>query len=161
MKINELRLKNRDLYLVVEYNLFDDETTFLDFIATELENGAQIVQLNTTNKSTKENINTGKKIRELCSIYNALLIVSDRIDIAQTIEADGIFLDKNSFDVDTARELLGENIIIGTNYLTNNIDYIITETAPQDKMDFPCFARISTQENTNKKIIYKKFEENT
>lgn len=161
MKINKLRLKDKYFYLVVEYNLLDDETTFLDFIATELENGAQIVQLNTTNKSTKETINTGKKIRELCSIYNALLVVNDRIDIAQTIEADGIFLDENSFDVNTARELLGENIIIGTNYITDNIDYIITETAPQDKMDIACFIKTVTQENINKKIIYKKFEENT
>lgn len=157
MKINKLRLKNKDLYLIVEYNLFNDETAFLDFIAIELEKGAQIIHINTTNKSTREICNTGKKLRELCSIYNALLIVNDRIDIAQAIEADGIFLDENSFDINTAREMLGTSVIIGTNYITDNIDYIITDTIPQEKLDIFYYVKETTQKNTNKKIIYKKF----
>lgn len=156
MKINKLRLKNKDLYLIVEYNFFNDETTFLDFIATELENGAQIIHINTENKSTREIYNTGKKLRGLCSIYNALLIVNDRIDIVQAIEADGIFLDENSFDVNTAREMLGTNVIIGTNYITDGVDYIITDTIPQEKPDIFYYVKETTQENTNKKIIYKK-----
>lgn len=161
MKINKLRLKDKNKYLVINTNLFDEETSLLDFIASELENGMQILQLNTNNVTTKMLINSGRKIRELCSIYNALLIVNDRIDIAQNIEADGIFLDENSFDIHTAKEYLGENIIVGTNYQSENADYIITNKNCNEISNIICFAKDLNRNNNNKKIIYKKIEENT
>lgn len=160
MKINKLRLKDKNKYLIVEPSLFNNETLLLDFVASELENGTQIIQLNTNNSYTKNLINIGKRIRELCSIYNALFIVSDRIDITNITEADGIFLDENSYDIYTAREQLGNDIIIGTNFLTDEADYIISDdVCNQNKI--PCFVKIKSLENNNKKIIYKKFKENT
>ena len=155
MKINQLRLKDKNLYLIIEYELFDDETQLLDTIAMELENNIQVIHLNCGHACTKNIIATGRKIRELCSIYNALLIINDRIDITIEIEADGIFLDENSFSVTSAKELLSDKYIIGTNYLTSDIDFIIGENKINTS-EIPCYVRCLMDVTNNKKIIYKK-----
>ncbi|MBQ8886796.1 MAG: thiamine phosphate synthase [Candidatus Gastranaerophilales bacterium] len=155
MKINKLRLRNRDLYLIIQYELFLNEDDLLDTIAQELENGVSIVQINYGHALTSEAIKITKKLRELCSIYNVLLIVNDRLDIAQIIEADGVFIDKNSFSVKVARDFLGDNYIIGTNYFEENIDFIITEQ-DYNIEGIPCYKSSLASNDDNKKIIYKK-----
>ncbi|MCD7878310.1 MAG: thiamine phosphate synthase, partial [Candidatus Gastranaerophilales bacterium] len=78
-----------------------------------LKGGVQIVQLREKNIEACKIIELGKRIRELCSIYNALFIVNDRIDIAQIVHADGVHLGQEDIDIKSAREIAGENMIIG------------------------------------------------
>ncbi len=132
MKINQLRLLNKKEYLIVNSNQFSSDNDFLDFIASKLEQGTQIIQLDEKHFDDKKTIEIGKRIRELCSIYEALFVINSRLDIAQIIDADGVHLEENGITPHQARELLGENAIIGisakdTTEITNEIDYIITE----------------------------------
>ena len=113
MKINKLRLKDKKLYLIADSASFKTETEFFDAIANELNNGFQIIELRETKSNPEKIIRLGKIIRELCSIFNALFIINDRIDIAQIIQADGIMLNTHSIDVASARELVGAETIIG------------------------------------------------
>ena len=69
-------------------------------------------------------IELGKRIRELCSIYNALFIIYDRLDIAQIVHADGVLLEEDSIDVETTREILGSNFIIGIQINKENDNFI-------------------------------------
>lgn len=135
MKLNELRLKNKKLYLITNSDIFYNTDNFLDAIASALNGGVQIVQYREKHLGAKKIIVIGKKIRELCSIYNALFIVNDRVDIAKILEADGVHLGQNDIDIKNARNLLGENAIIGMNIHSqeqakdaemNGADYIIT-----------------------------------
>ena len=137
MKINQLRLLNKKEYLIVSSNQFSSDNDFLDFIASKLEQGTQIIQLDEKHFDDKKTIELGKKIRELCSIYEALFIINTRIDIAQIIQADGVHLEENGITPHQARELLGENIIIGisvknTTKITKEVDYIITEKSAEN-----------------------------
>lgn len=132
MKINQLRLLNKKEYLIVSSNKFSSDNDFLDFIASKLEQGTQIIQLDEKHFDDKKTIELGKKIRELCSIYEALFIINTRIDIVQITQADGVHLEEKGITPHQARELLGENTIIGisvkdTTEITNEVDYIITE----------------------------------
>lgn len=136
MKINKLRLANRTKYLIVNLENFKTIDELLDKIAYELENGTDIVQINEILNNAQKTIIIGKKLRELCSIYNVLLIMKSRIDIAQIIEADGIFLEKNDISIHNAKELVNETMIFGTksdteneinDTITNNFDYVITK----------------------------------
>jgi len=136
MKINKLRLANRTKYLIVNLENFKTTDELLDKIGYELENGTDIIQINEIPNNAQKTIIIGKKIRELCSIYNVLLIIKSRIDIAQIIEADGIFLEKNDIPIHNAKELVNETMIFGTKSntkneineaITNNFDYIITK----------------------------------
>ena len=156
MKINKLRLKDRNIYLIIQYELFSTEDDFLDSVACELENGSSVLNINFGHASTSEIIKIAQKVRELCSIYNALLIVSDRLDIAQIIESDGVYLDENSFSVNIAREFLGNNYIIGTNYFEKDIDFMISDEI-FDTVEIPCYKRVLPNNKDIKKIFYKKF----
>ncbi len=113
MNINQLRLKNKKKYLIINSELFDNENNFLDSVANELKRGIDIIELRETNSKPDRIVEIGKKIRELCSIFNTLFIINDRIDIAQVIQADGILLNKFSIDILYARELTNDKTIIG------------------------------------------------
>ncbi len=130
--IKSLLLKAKNIYLITNSDgLSEDE--FLDKVATCLKAGVKLVQYREKNKSAKEIIETGLKLRQLCSMYDALLIVDDRIDIAQIIDADGVHLGQDDIDINFARKILGEDKIIGISThkpddallaLSNGADYI-------------------------------------
>lgn len=113
MDINQLRLANRKLFLVVSSDEFESDEKFLDFVASSLQGGVQILLYRDKNSTARKIIRLGKRLRELCSIYNALFIVNDRVDIAQIIEADGIHLGQDDIDICFARQILEPEIIIG------------------------------------------------
>ena len=54
-----------------------------------------------------------KKVKELCALYDALFIINDRVDIAHILGADGVHLGQEDIDINSARDLLGKDSIIG------------------------------------------------
>ncbi len=113
MKLNKFRLKDKRLYLVTNSDKFATEDDFLDAVAAALDGGVDIVQLREKTCCAKKIIDLGKKIRNLCSMYGALFIVNDRIDIAKIVEADGVHLGQDDADIVSARSILGEHAIVG------------------------------------------------
>lgn len=111
--LNQLRLKDKKLYLITSRDDFDSDDAFLDAIASALNGGVDLVQLREKTATAKKIIELGKKIRGLCSIYNALFIVNDRVDIAKIVEADGVHLGQNDVDIENAWRILGKDAIIG------------------------------------------------
>lgn len=112
-KFAKLRLENKNLYLVTDRTKFNDNNTFLDAVASSLKGGTQIVQLREKNASAREFIELGKRIKELCSLYEAVFIINDRVDIALAVEADGVHLGQDDIDIKSARKILGNEAIIG------------------------------------------------
>ena len=113
MNIKKYLLDKRNLYLVTNSDKFDSDEEFLDRVALALKNGVDIVQLREKNRPAKEIIKLGLKIRELTSNFNALFIVNDRVDIAKIVKADGVHLGQDDISFASAREILGEEAIIG------------------------------------------------
>lgn len=112
-KLNKLRLQDRKLYLVTNSDGFNSDDEFLDAVASSLKGGVDVLQLREKNSSAKRIIELGKKIRQLCSIYNTIFIINDRIDIAKIVDADGVHLGQDDADIEAAREILGESAIVG------------------------------------------------
>lgn len=116
-KYNQIKLAEKKLYLVTNSDKFESEDDFLNAVASALKGGVDILQLREKNKSAKEIISLGKKIKELCSLYDATFIVNDRVDIALSIGADGVHLGQDDMDINSARELIkntrGSDFIIG------------------------------------------------
>ena len=110
---NRIKLSEKKLYLVTNSDSFESEDAFLDAVASALEGGVDIVQLREKKMGANEILNLGKKIKLLCSQYNATFIVNDRIDIAAILQADGVHLGQDDLDVKSAREILGHNTIVG------------------------------------------------
>ncbi|HEX5660857.1 MAG TPA: thiamine phosphate synthase [Polyangiales bacterium] len=62
---------------------------------------------------TRELVALGRALRASTDERGALLLVSDRIDIAQAIDADGVQLPELGFAPELARALLGRHALIG------------------------------------------------
>lgn len=107
-----LRLPKFDLYLVTDRG----QTAGRDLLwALEqaLAGGVRAVQLREKDLGGRELFVLAKKIKKLCERYHASLFVNDRIDVALGIDADGVHLGGASMPVRAARDLLGEEKMIG------------------------------------------------
>lgn len=122
LKLNEYRLAHVKNYLVIEKYTDETDDDFLNRIAEKLNNKIDMLQFNQGNISTKEYYLLGKKLRELCSIFNVIFIIKNRIDVAKAVNADGIILEENELPPDFAKEFLEENSIIGLLTTAQNPD---------------------------------------
>ena len=52
-------------------------------------------------------------VKQVTDAYEVPLLINDRVDIALAVGADGVHLGQNDLPVQVARELLGEDKIIG------------------------------------------------
>ncbi len=112
-KYNQIKLNQKNLYLVTNSDSFKSDDDFLDAVASALQGGVDILQLREKTKPASEILALGKKIKQLCLQYDTTFIVNDRVDIAYVLEADGVHLGQNDLDVKSARNILGDNFIIG------------------------------------------------
>lgn len=103
---------NTSLYFITDSTLFSEEE-FLRRVEEALKGGVTLLQLREKDKSTREYISLAKKVHAIAKRYNVPLIIDDRIDVAMAIGAEGVHLGQSDMPIDTARKILGENMIIG------------------------------------------------
>ncbi|OFX38116.1 MAG: thiamine-phosphate diphosphorylase [Bacteroidetes bacterium GWA2_32_17] len=82
-------------------------------INSTLDAGCKWIQLRFKNCEKKQLINLTEKIKKLCSLYNSTLIINDNVDIAKIADIHGVHLGLKDMPITTAREILGEDKIIG------------------------------------------------
>ena len=100
------------LYLITDRNNARDRV--LNFVVEEaLKGGARAVQLREKDLTSRQLHEVACDLRKLTTRYGALLFINDRIDIAQSVDADGVHLGGSSIPVHRARTLLGEEKLIG------------------------------------------------
>ena len=78
-----------------------------------LDGGVKAVQLREKDLGGKELFELAEKTRRLCNRYSARLFINDRLDVALAVEADGAQLGKTSIPIESARNLLGPEKLIG------------------------------------------------
>jgi thiamine-phosphate pyrophosphorylase len=91
----------------------------LETVEAALKGGLTLVQYR--NKTADDNfrLEQAKKLRQLCSLYGAIFIVNDRVDLALAVDADGVHLGQQDMPITIARQLLGPQRLIG-NSTTNS-----------------------------------------
>ena len=145
-QFNLLKLEKKKLYLITSSEKFISKDDFLDAIASALQGGVDIIQLR--EKCIPDNVvvEMGHKIRTLCDEFGATFIVNDRADIAKIVQADGVHLGSEDISVSDARDVLGENAIIGkTTHTPEEV-----EKAIKDGADYITLGPISfNPKNTN------------
>jgi len=99
-------------YLVTQESLSAGRST-VEIARAAIEGGVDAVQLRDKNQSALRRYETGQRLRELTAETGVDLIVNDRVDLAQSIDADGVHLGQSDLPVPVARDLLGEDAVIG------------------------------------------------
>ena len=144
-KKSEEILKEHDLYVIT-----DQKENLLEIIEDLLIAGVKIIQHRFKVGTDKDNLREALQIKSLCTRYDSLFIINDRVDIALASNADGIHLGQDDLDLKTARKLMGHSKIIGVS-ANNEIDI---SKALKDGCDYigigPVF---DTKTKKNKKAI--------
>lgn len=94
----------RGLYLVSAREMLKDEE-FFKKIEDSFKAGVKIFQLREKTASSKEFLEIGRKLKELCKKYNVTFIINDRADIASLLDADGLHLGDNDIDIKDAKKI--------------------------------------------------------
>ena len=91
-------------------------------VEAALEGGVRLVQYRAKDGSLAPDgqpitdavrLQQAQALRQLCSRYDALFLVNDRIDIALAVDADGVHLGQGDLPPALARQLLGPEKLIG------------------------------------------------
>ena len=111
---------NTKLYFITDSTNYREEE-FLFRVEEALKGGVTLLQLREKEKTTREYIELAKKVHSITKKYNVPLIIDDRVDVALSIDAEGVHVGQSDMPVYLARKLMGGNKIIGAT----------TKTVPQ------------------------------
>lgn len=100
------------LYLITDRNFLKGRS-LKTVVEEAILGGSSIVQVREKNISTREFYRVALEVKEITNYYKVPLIINDRIDIAQAIDADGVHLGQDDMYLSIARKILGKNKIIG------------------------------------------------
>jgi thiamine-phosphate pyrophosphorylase len=85
----------------------------LSVVKNAVAAGVKVVQYREKQASTREMLEEARQLRAICRPGQVIFLVNDRVDLALSVEADGVHLGQDDLPHDLARKLLGKNKIIG------------------------------------------------
>lgn len=101
-------LQKSSLYLVTS-----PSENLLARVDDALRGGLKLVQYRVKEADDNIWLHQAQQLCRLCRDYGALFIVNDRVDIAFAVDADGVHLGQTDIPIGLAREILGDQKIIG------------------------------------------------
>ena len=98
------------------YPITDDRISGIPaFVQVErlIAGGASFIQLRDKYSSSGELYESAARAVAIARAAGTLIIINDRVDIALVVKADGVHLGQDDLPCDHARQILGEEAIIG------------------------------------------------
>ena len=125
-KIADLKFRNKTRAVKYVYAGYGSIDEFIDKAASDLSSGIEVVLLSGENLTDSEFLDCAKKLKQLCEMFEATFIVESRVDIVYLSRADGVNLNEEDIDIQSAKEILGEEIYIGIslNTLSDVLDLV-------------------------------------
>ena len=87
--------------------------TALEVAAEAIAGGVTLIQLREKKAQLRRVLEEGSRLRELCRSHGVPFVVNDRIDLAILLDADGVHVGQDDVPGLQARQLLGEDKIVG------------------------------------------------
>ena len=100
------------LYVCTDRELMSSATMEAS-VEEAIKGGASVIQLRDKNASGRQMYETALAVKQITDYYHVPLIINDRVDIAQAVDAAGVHLGQSDLPASVARKLLGEDKIIG------------------------------------------------
>ncbi len=109
----KLRRDRMRLYAVTDKSWLKPGESLAEPVEELLKAGTGLIQLRDKRAVEAELLEEARALKELCSRYQALLIVNDNPKIARMAGADGVHVGLSDMEVEEARSYLGADFIIG------------------------------------------------
>lgn len=115
-------MKNLDttMYFITDSTNYSEDE-FLYRVEEACKGGVTLVQLREKERTTREYITLAEKVHKITLRYDIPLIIDDRVDVALAAGAEGVHVGQSDMPVAAARNLMGNDKIIGAT----------TKTVPQ------------------------------
>lgn len=133
---------NLSLYLVANKPSFQDEHLFFSKIQEAVRGGVSCVQLRDHKSDYLTNLKVASRLKEMLREVPLFINTLESIKIAQSIDAEGVYLEEGMSHLE-ARSTLGEKAIIGVSIKTmkdvlavgqtNAVDYLSVKVFPSKK----------------------------
>ena len=127
-----------DLYLITDRRSLPAGRDLLATVRLALRGGVRAVQLREKDLSAAELYPLALELRELTREFSARLLINDRVDLALAVNADGVHLGHHSLPIAVARQLLGNQRLIGVS--THHPDEV--KAAATSGADFVTFGPV-------------------
>ncbi len=118
-----------NLYAITDYRW--DTQTMLDKVEKVVSGGIDVLQYRPKNIETVDMIKQANLLQEVLAPKNIPLIINDAVDVAKVINADGVHLGQNDMKPLSARDYLGNSVIIGLSVGNmpelNNLDVSVVD----------------------------------
>ena len=87
-------------------------------------------------------------LKPVCECHNVALILNDRPDLAAKLDCDGVHIGPNDMPYHAARELVGDNALVGVSCKTSRHEAMILADAGADYVAFGAFFPSQTKNDT-------------
>ena len=145
--ISNRELHKPSIYLISPTSI--DNKTFPALLESVLSSGLiSVFQLRVKKYSDMETIQIIEKLLPICINYKVLFILNDRADIAKVTGVDGVHLGKEDIGIKKARNILGNNKIIGSSCYNSIKLSINSNFLGADYNAFGSFFKTNTKKNT-------------
>lgn len=101
----------KKLNLVTNSDKYTEEE-FLERVESALKGGVDVLQLREKDKTDREILDLGKKVKDLCDSYKVPMLIDDKPHLARGIDV-GVHLGADDMPVEMERKLLGDDVLIG------------------------------------------------
>jgi thiamine-phosphate pyrophosphorylase len=107
------------LYLITDRELVGPKD-FLTSVRRALEGGVTLLQVREKSASSRAFYDIGLKLKALAAEFAVPLIVNDRVDLALSLDADGVHIGQDDLPLETVRRIIGKDKLLG--YSVSNIE---------------------------------------
>ncbi|QJW88201.1 thiamine phosphate synthase [Spirosoma taeanense] len=119
------------VYLVTDSVICRQAGHTVPFVVEEAcRAGVRWIQLREKVMTTRSFVELGAALKAITQRYGARLIINDRIDVAQAVDADGVHIGQDDMPYPLVRSLLGPNKLIGLS--VNSIDELLAAQCHSD-----------------------------
>src|ERR1700693_5104758 len=87
--------------------------SLIEIVEKAVQGGVSVVQLRDKKASDVEMIEQGKRLLAVTRAHGVPLIINDRLEVAKAVGAEGVHLGQEDRSIKEAREILGEEAILG------------------------------------------------
>lgn len=131
------------LYAVTDRAYLNGRTLY-ECCESAIKGGATFIQIREKELESEEFISEAKKIKKLCKKYNIPFAVNDNVDVAMSVDADGVHVGQKDMRAKNVRELIGDEKILGVSVQT-------AEQAKKAEADGADYLGVGTVFPTNSK----------